>query len=185
MSAEDESFAYQNFDTIFAQLLQELGVSRSVEVYKIMADPDEPYFLISMKLGRARSAIKVSDMAQVNEHSGGAAITITDEGWAPALLTKLWQKYGRDRVDQLTRFEMLVHGATTEELAELELDPGEELKTKLLDAVWRLFPEGFKVRYEIADDKAMTIIGTEHDMKQKWVDLAKSVQKEMRVAEAA
>ncbi len=112
MSEEDESFAFQNFDTIFRQILQDLGVTRSVEVFKILADPDEPYFLVSMKLGRARSAIKVSDMAQLNEHTGGTAITITDENWAPALLTKLWQQYGRDRVEQLTRFELLVRGAS-------------------------------------------------------------------------
>lgn len=185
MSEEDESFAYQNFDTIFRQILQELGVSRSVEAFRIMADPDEPYFLIAMKLGRARSAVRVLDMAQLDSHADGTSITITDEGWAPALLTKLWQRYGRDRVEQLTRFELLVRGATVEELSDLELDPGEELKTKLLDAVWRLFPEGFKVRYELADDKAMTIIGTEHDMKEKWIELARRVQQEMCVAEAA
>ncbi len=54
----------------------------------------------------------------------------------------------------------------------------------MLDAVWRMFPEGFKVRYEIADDRVMTIIGTEHDMKEKWMDLAKKVHHEMRDAEA-
>lgn len=70
MSEEDESFAFQNFDTIFRQILQDLGVTRSVEAFKILADPDEPYFLVSLKLGRARNAIKVSDMAQLNEHTG-------------------------------------------------------------------------------------------------------------------
>jgi putative methanogenesis marker protein 17 len=184
MSEEDESFAFQNFDTIFRQILQDLGVTRSVEAFKILADPEEPYFLVSLKLGRARNAIKVSDMAQLNEHTGGTAITITDENWAPALLTKLWQQYGRDRIEQLTRFELLVHGASVDELTSLQLDPGEELKSKLLDAVWRMFPEGFKVRYEVADEKAMTIIGTEHDMKQKWIDLAQRTQREMRDAEA-
>ena len=46
-----------------------------------------------------------------------------------------------------------------------------------------MFPEGFKVRYELVDDQAMTIIGTEHDMKEKWIDLAKKVHQEMREAE--
>jgi hypothetical protein len=32
--------------------------------------------------------------------------------------------------------------------------------------VWRIFPEGFTVRYDISDDMAMTIIGTEHDMRR-------------------
>lgn len=180
MTLTDESFAYQNFDAIFKQTLQDLGVNRSVEHYRIIANAGAPFFIISIKFGRARSAIKVPDMAQLNDHTGGTAITIIDENWAPALLTKLWQNYGRDRVEQLTRHEILVHGATMEEVERMELDPGEELRVKLLDAVWRVFPEGFTVRYDIVDDKAMTIIGTEHDMKEEWIDIARTVHGEVR-----
>ena len=57
MTLTDESFAYQNFETIFKQILQDLGVTRSVERYRIIADPGAPYFLISLKFGRARSAV--------------------------------------------------------------------------------------------------------------------------------
>ncbi len=184
MTQTDERFAYENFEWIFRQILQDLGITRSVLAFRIMADPAAPYFLISIRLGRARSAVKVSDMAQLNPHTGGTAITITDEGWAPALLNKLWQRYGRDRVEQLTRFEMLVRGVGMDELSSLELDPGEELKSKILDAVWRVFPEGFTVRYNIVDDRAMTIIGTEHDMDPRWIEIAKAVHKEMSVKEA-
>jgi len=182
MSEHDESFAYQNFDTIFKQVMQELGVSRMVEDYRIKADPDAPYFIISLRMGRARSAIKVSDMALVDPAPGGGKITITDENWAPALLTKLWQLYGRDAVEQLTRFELVVHGADPEALAGLELDPGEELRSKLLDAVWRIFPEGFKVRYNLVDEKVMTIIGTEHDMQEEWMEVARQLHREMGAA---
>jgi putative methanogenesis marker protein 17 len=184
MTPTDESFAYDNFESIFRQILQDLGITRSVLAFRIVADPAAPYFLISIRLGRARSAIKVSDMSQLNPHTGGASITITDEGWAPALLNKLWQKYGRDRVEQLTRFEMLVRGVDADELSDLELDPGEELKSKILDAVWRVFPEGFTVRYNIVDDRALTIIGTEHDMKPEWIEVARTVHKEMSTKEA-
>ncbi|MDW5562599.1 MAG: methanogenesis marker 17 protein [Methanomassiliicoccus sp.] len=184
MTLTDESFAYDNFESIFRQILQDLGITRSVLAFRIVADPQAPYFLISVRLGRARSAIKVADMSQLNTHTGGTAITITDEAWAPALLNKLWQKYGRDRVEQLTRFEILVRGAELEEVSAMELDPGEELKAKVLDAVWRLFPEGFTVRYNIVDDRAMTIIGTEHDMSPQWVNVAQMVHKEMQVKEA-
>lgn len=179
MPLTDESFAYENFETIFRQTLQDLGISRSVEEFRIVANIGAPFFLISIRMGRARSAVKVQDMAQLDGHTGGTALTITDESWAPALLTKLWQRYGRDRVEQLTRFEMLVRGVTVEELQTLELDPGEELKSKILDAVWRVFPEGFTVRYQLTDDRVMTVIGTEHDMKEAWIDIARKVHQDM------
>jgi len=183
MSEHDESFAMENFDTILRQVMSELGVSRMVDDYRIKADPDAPYFIISLRLGNGPvSAIKVSDMALVDDSSGGGKITITDEAWAPALLTKLWQIYGRDGVEQLTRFELVVRGTKAEDLSDLELDPGEEIRSKVLDAVWRIFPEGFKVRHNIVDDKVMTIIGTEHDMEDEWIKVADDLHKKMRGA---
>ncbi len=179
MSEHDESFAYQNFDTILRQMMQELGVSRMVTNYRIKAEPDAPYFLISLRLGKARASIKVSDMALVDASPDGGKITITDENWAPALLTRLWQQYGRDAVEQLTRYEIIVHGATPEALSSMELDPGEELRNHVLDAVWRIFPEGFKVRHNLVDDQVMTILGTEHDLKEEWIKIAEDLHEEM------
>ncbi|HOL07519.1 MAG: methanogenesis marker 17 protein [Methanomassiliicoccaceae archaeon] len=179
MSEHDESFAFQNFDTILRQVMAELGVSRMVTDYRIMADPDAPYFLISLRLGKARSSVKISNMAMVDPSPAGAKITITDEMWAPALLALLWQEYGRDAVEQLTRFEIIVHGASAEDLESMELDPGEELKSKVLDAVWRIFPEGFKVRHNLVDDKVMTIIGTEHDLRDEWIKIAEDLHERM------
>ncbi|WP_019176789.1 methanogenesis marker 17 protein [Methanomassiliicoccus luminyensis] len=184
MSRQDEGFAYQNFDAIFRSTMADLGVSRMVQAFKILADPEAPYFLISMKLGKPRAAIRIPDMSTLDDNTRGTMITITDEEWAPALLTKLWQRYGRDGVEQLTRFELLVKNVKVSELEKIELDPGEELRTKLLDAVWRVFPEGFKVRHNLVDDKVLTIIGTEHDMKQEWIDIATKVHEEMHHAEA-
>ena len=71
MSEHDESFAYRNFDTILRQVMAELNVTRMVTDYRIKADPDAPYFLISLRLGRARSSIKVSDMAIVEPAQDG------------------------------------------------------------------------------------------------------------------
>ncbi|NLI73878.1 MAG: methanogenesis marker 17 protein [Euryarchaeota archaeon] len=179
MSKYDESFAYQNFDTILRQIMVELGVSRMVTDFRIVAEPDAPYFLISLRLGKARTSVKVSDMGIVDSSPRGAKITITDENWAPALLTRLWQKYGRDSIEQLTRYELIVIGASDEELMDMELDPGEELRSKVLDAVWRIFPEGFKVRHNLMNDDVMTLIGTEHDMEEEWIRTAEKIHEEM------
>ena len=101
MTKEDEAFAFKNFDSIFRQIIQDLGVSRMVLGFGLEANPDEPSNLISLRLGKARGAIKVRDMAEVNERTSiGTMMTITDESFAPALLTKLWSKYGRDRVSR-------------------------------------------------------------------------------------
>ena len=182
--AEGEDFAFKNFDTIFRQTLKDLGISRAVKSFNIISKIDEPYFIISLKMGKARSAIHISDMAQVDDSPQGVQITITDEEWAPALLTKLWQVYSKERVKQLTRCEITIHDAKASDVAPMQLDPGEELKTLLLDAIWRVFPEGFKVRYNIVDDEVMTIVGTEHDMEDAWLETARKVHELTRDVEA-
>ncbi len=176
---KDESFGKESYEKLFKQVLLELGVTRLVERFEIFIDPDEPVFIISMRTGRARSAIKVKDVALMDQRTSGAFLTISDETYAPALLSKLWQKYGRDRVEQMTRYETLCRGCNSEEVGNLELDPGEELRKKLLDAVWRLLPEGFKVRQEILSERAMTIVSTEHIMQDKWLKLGEEMHKRM------
>jgi hypothetical protein len=79
----------------------------------------------------------------------------------------------------MTRYETLCRGCNAEEVGNLELDPGEELRKKLLDAVWRLLPEGFKVRQNILSERAMTIVATEHIMQDKWLKLGEEMHKRM------
>ena len=57
--AEGEDFAFKNFDTIFRQTLKDLGISRAVKSFNIISKIDEPYFIISLKMGKARSAIHI------------------------------------------------------------------------------------------------------------------------------
>jgi putative methanogenesis marker protein 17 len=117
----------------------------------------------------------------VSGTEGGTMVTIRDETYAPTLISLLWRKYGRERIDQLTRLELFCRRTREEEISDLDLDPGEELKSKVLDAVWRLLPEGFKIRHNISSENVMTVAATEHDMKKEWIELAEKVHAEMGV----
>ncbi len=169
---QDETFGTESYERLFRQILLDLGITRLVERFQLYIKPEEPVFIISIRTGRARSAIKVSDIASVDSRPTGAYLTINEESYAPTLLSRLWQKYGRERVEQMTRFEIMIRGADADEVSDMELDPGEELKKKLLDAVWRLLPEGFKVRQDLLSERAMTIVATEHAMRKEWMDKA-------------
>jgi len=176
---KDETFGVESYDRLFRQILLELGITRMVERFQLYIKPEEPVFIISMRTGRARSAIKVSDIASVDSRPSGTYLTIIEESYAPTLLSRLWQKYGRERVEQITRFEIMIRGADSEEVSKMELDPGEELRKKLLDAVWRLLPEGFKVRHDLISERALTIVATEHAMKDEWLEKAEEIHQSM------
>jgi hypothetical protein len=87
--------------------------------------------------------------------------------------------YGRERVQQLTRLEIFVDGVPVEELSDLKLDPEEEVRSQLLDAMWRLLPEGLKVRNEYYNDNVMTIVATEHGMTVDFLAEAQKVHSSM------
>ncbi|NYT14980.1 MAG: methanogenesis marker 17 protein [Methanomassiliicoccales archaeon] len=180
-----EDWGNQSYDELFRRILLDLGITRMVDEVHMIIEPENSFFLISLRVRTATGAKSVSEVAKVEQKPEGAMLTITNELYAPRLLAMLWRDYGRQRVDQLSRFELMVRGVKAEELGEKMLDPGEELKQKVLDAVWRLLPEGLKVRHNIYSEGVLTIAATEHTMKQDWKDLAEKIHAELELGREA
>jgi putative methanogenesis marker protein 17 len=177
-----EEFGNEVYAELFERILVDLGLTNRVEVARLVVKPEVPLFLVSIRTRRARTAVKVSDISTVEQRQRDTYMMIGDESYAPALLALLWKRFGRERIEQITRLEVLVHGIKQEELEDLELDPGQELKKEVLDAVWRLLPEGFKVRHNILSESVMTVAATEHVMQPEYISLAEKVHREMETA---
>ena len=177
-----EEFGNEVYTELFERILVDLGLTNRVEVARLVVKPEVPLFLVSIRTRQARTAVKVSDISTVEQRQRDTYMMIGDESYAPALLALLWKRFGRERIEQITRLEVLVHGIRQEELEDLELDPGQELKKEVLDAVWRLLPEGFKVRHNILSESVMTVAATEHVMQPEYITLAEKVHREMETA---
>jgi len=177
-----EEFGNEVYAELFERILVDLGLTNRVEVARLVVKPEVPLFLVSIRTRRARTAVKISDISTVEQRQRDTYMMIGDESYAPALLALLWKRFGRERIEQITRLEVLVHGIKQEELEDLELDPGQELKKEVLDAVWRLLPEGFKVRHNILSESVMTVAATEHIMQPEYIALAEKVHREMETA---
>lgn len=167
------------YETLLNRVLVDLGITTSVEKVKMIIEPGGPLFLVSLVTRKAAGTRKLTEVTRLEEKSNGTRITITDESYAPRILSALWRVYGRDRIDQLSRLEIMAEGLSKDELGELVLDPGEELREKVLDALWRVLPEGFKVRYRLVDEEVLTIASTEHSMKDEWKEKARKVHEGM------
>ena len=177
-----EEFGNEVYAELFERILVDLGLTNRVEVARLVVKPEVPLFLVSIRTRRARTAVKISDISTVEQRQRDTYMMIGDESYAPALLALLWKRFGRERIEQITRLEVLVHGIRQEELEDLELDPGQELKKEVLDAVWRLLPEGFKVRHNILSESVMTVAATEHIMQPEYIALGEKVHREMETA---
>ncbi len=174
-----EEFGNQLYADLFKRILVDLGLANRIEEARMVILPERPLFLISVRTRKARTTVKLEEVASVEEKGDNTYLNITKESYAPVLLANLWKRFGRERIEQLSRLEILCHGIKSDQVRSIELDPGQELKKELLDALWRLMPEGFKVHHTFASDTVMTIVATEHVMTDEFVSLAKRLQEEV------
>ena len=91
-------------------------------------------------------------------------ITITDERYAPGILAQLWAAYGRNGVEQQTRFDLYVADGNMEKVGSMVVASGEESLKEIRGSVWRLMPEGIKVRRTFVSGKVVTVVATEEIM---------------------
>jgi putative methanogenesis marker protein 17 len=161
-----DEFANTSYEKICQDTFRDLGVRPSINHTYLYISPREPVFLISVKIGRVASPIKVRDVTQPEKNK----LKITDEKFAPKLLALLWDKYG-ERVKQIGRLEIGLELDEREAEAVKELiiyDPREDLRARILDGIDRILPEGARVRYPLPSPRRITIIASENPIGEDW-----------------
>lgn len=174
-----EEYGNDVYVELFERILIDLGLTNKVEGAKLLVYPEKHLFIVSVRMRQARTAVKVKEIADVSEREGNAYLVIRNESYAPPLLSILWKQFGRERIEQLSRLEIMAHGVPPTKIEDLTLSPGEELKKEVLDAIWRLLPEGFKVRHTLFTENVMTITSTEHEMNDEFVQMGRELHEEM------
>ncbi len=168
-----DAFANASFETICRDTFRDLGIGSSIDNAYLYLNPEEHLFIISIKIGRVASPVKVGDVANIEQNT----LRIGDEKYAPKLLGLLWDKFG-ERAQQLSRLviELDVEAKELEALKELVLyDPRDDLIARILDAIDRILPEGARVRLTIPADHAVTIIASENTIGDAWKQRAQEL----------
>lgn len=168
-----DDFANASFEKICQDIFRDLGVRTNIDQTNMYLDPVAHVFIISVKIGRVTSPVKVGDVT----HRDRDKLRITDERYAPKMLAMLWNKYG-ERVQQLSRLDigLKLEEKEIEEAKKLVIyDPREDLVTRILDGVDRILPEGARVRYPIPSHKRVTIIASEDAISDDWKKKAEKI----------
>lgn len=161
-----DDFANAAYKKICMSTFRDVGVRSSLDLIYMYCNPKEHVFIVSVKIGRVSSPIKVGDIT----HREGEKLRLTNETYAPKLLTLLWDKYG-ERVQQKSRLEIGIklEEKDIDELKELVVyDPREDLIARILDGMDRIFPEGARVRSTISSTGRLTIIASENPIGEEW-----------------
>jgi putative methanogenesis marker protein 17 len=177
-----DEYGNQSYADLFKRILVDLGLANRIEEARIVILPEKPLFLIAVRTRKSRTTVRLDEIASVEAKGENTYLNISNESYAPVLLANLWKRFGRERIEQLSRLEILCHGIKPEMLSSIELDPGQELRKELLDALWRLMPEGFKVHHTLSSETVMTIAATEHVMTDEMISMAKQLHEDVETS---
>ncbi|MCQ8898018.1 MAG: methanogenesis marker 17 protein [Hadesarchaea archaeon] len=153
--------------------LSELGLGGAVEEMRILVDIRKPLFAVRVRLGPPLPPVRVRDCARVQEAPDGIHVVLLDEGQAPFLARLLRERFGKGGVEQLDRWEVVVPpGAVgAKELEEMVVShPRERMMERIMDAVERVIPVGFRVGYAERGEDHLLLIASENPIKEGWVE---------------
>jgi putative methanogenesis marker protein 17 len=156
--------------------LSELSLGGAVEELRILVDIGKPVFAVRVRLGPPLPPVRVRDCARVQEAQDGIHVVLLDEGQAPFLARLLRERFGRERLEQLDRWEVVVPLGVVpaRELEEMVVSyPRERMMERIMDAVERVIPVGFRVGYAERGEDSLLVVASENPLKEEWVEEVK------------
>jgi putative methanogenesis marker protein 17 len=176
-----EEFGARKYREIILDILQDLGLARSIGQLYVYMDIYKPYFAVKGLFRGMLPPLKVTDVGDVASYEGGYQIKVNDEQHMADLLKVLWATYGRDRVEQPDRDVLTVSSEISPaELAVTDLE--KEFRQDLLDALIRIAPEGFRNRRNEMVKDGFFFIAAEETLKPEMIAEAKEKIKGMENA---
>lgn len=165
-----DKFGSEAYQSLFGEIMADVGKAFHMEKALLVLKPEVPLFIFSVRLRAEHADRTIADVANVRSEGGAVYITITDERYAPEIMKALWTMYGRDSVEQQTRFDMEVKNASAGDVGPLVVASGEEFLKEIIGAVWRSLPEGIKNRRTFIDGRVITIVAAEEKLEQRMLD---------------
>ncbi|HUY01156.1 MAG TPA: methanogenesis marker 17 protein [Candidatus Deferrimicrobium sp.] len=174
------NYGILSYKIIADQVFTDLAISGGLRIIRVLIDIQKPFFYIWGLLNVTTTNIYVSDITTLSLEDEGIHVAIEDESYAPDLLRLLWSKFGRDKIIQIDRWNLIIPSnlITLDELKMLiTVDPRERIMNKILDAFNRIIPEGFRVRKSSFDKDQITIIASENPLEVEWIQTAEDILK--------
>lgn len=170
------------YEMVIRQILQDLQLSRAIRDIKVFTDPREPVFIIVIKYEKAASPVTIDDFTEYeyNKEENNIFIRVKDETYLPELLEKLWEMEGREKIQQPSRYEIIINNPKANLKGIAIHDPAEDLKKKIYDAIFRIIPEGFKVIQHSSGDNIIAMVCSDEIIKEEWVKKRDEMIKELK-----
>jgi putative methanogenesis marker protein 17 len=174
-----DSVGAQMYEYIARKTLEDLALGGSVIGLKMSMDSEIPLFIIKIKFREAIGKNTLGDLAVIEERENGSKITLESEIDLGDALKTLWSTFGRDKVEQSGRMDIIVSGVVPKELRDLKIrDKAIDVSARVNELAARIIPEGLRVRSIIREPGVMTFVAAEDPMKEEWKEMGRKLEVE-------
>lgn len=162
------------YEIIIKQIFQDLVLSSSVDDLKAYVNPDDPVFVLAIKMRKTSNAIKFEDVANLiyDKQNDVTRILIDNENYLPHILKELWKQFSREEIYQPNRYQLEIGGDHTDLKTIIVDDPHSNLQRRIYDAIFRILPEGFKIIKDLSTENIVTVVATDELIKDAWIEKA-------------
>lgn len=156
-------------------VLLDHNLLRVIRKLHIFIDPKVPIFVATGVTRKLPGIVRVRDFADVNVRDTNVTISIGDEAYLASLLRILWDKFGKERVNQPDRFTIVLSvGEGEGDIADLPVyDPSESIYKDLIYVLQVIQPEGFKVRRQYYGGNRFYLVASEDTLPENIEDLVR------------
>ncbi len=172
---------------VITDVLSDLALGRVLLKVRAFVDVTEPVFIFVGLRKKGLPSVKLSDFADLEIGGYGkpeVVISLNKEAYIPQLLNKLWERYGRGNILHKERTMIVVE--TPDYMTEVDLledmvidEKVQEINDRIIDAMLRIIPEGFRVRYHQLTDEYILFVASEDPIKQDWKDIAAGIRDQL------
>lgn len=158
---------------IASDVLKDLNLLPIISRLHIYIDPEFPLFLAVGQIRKMPGVVRAGDFTNIMENEGKIVIDIGDETYLSNLLSVLWERYGRENVDQPDRFTIVLD-LKDKSIAEIEnlvvTDPGKNVYKDIIYALQWIAPEGFRIRKEGLDNSVFYYVASENTITEEFFE---------------
>lgn len=171
-----EEIGAEVYKRVIQDVLSDLALGRVIEKVRVYIDVTQPVFIFLGVRRMGLPSVKLKDFADVKTGEYGkheVVIDLSKETYIPQLLNKLWERYGRGNINHEERTRIMVETANyineVDLLKEMVIDEKvQEINDRIVDAMLRIIPEGFRVRCHRLTDTYILFVASEDAIKQEW-----------------
>jgi len=160
------------YKQITETVLSDHNLTAVISKLRIFIDPRIPIFVAVGTIRDAGGSIRVSDIGSIQMQGEDTVISIRDETHLATFLTRLYEIFGHEHIDQPDRFTVIISEVPIpEDFVEMEIvNRADTVLRDLIYAMTVIAPEGFKVRRESYGKRQFYFAASENTLPEHIVE---------------